>query len=295
MAVLGFDKAFEILKHEGDTEYKGYAEQAEKMREWYVSLPQIQKESSIYFRWFDLFTSYQKAHAPAKVDADRWEKKKVMTALASWVELRHDAILYAKQSYSALAGCAAPGEEPEPPPPLHRAYVEDASELYEMTAQCARVIAGFPAPDEISDIFTEYAETMDKLAAISKKQSQGQSLTEDEHLWLWRVSGIFNSQVRQLEYLAVTDEADERMALIADVHTDPNSGMVLEEATGNPAHLFVLVEIDGKPYVAQGATFTYYEFKHSMADRLTDEAWQQMLGTGQAPRMPAWMDGMFVK
>ncbi|MEA3311822.1 MAG: DUF3160 domain-containing protein, partial [candidate division WOR-3 bacterium] len=74
-----------------------------------------------------------------------------------------------------------------------------------------------------------------------------------------------------------------------------NTGQVLQEATGDPARLYVLVEIDAKPYVAQGATYTYYEFKQPMSDRLTDEAWQEMLGRGQAPAKPGWTNALFGK
>ena len=35
------------------------------------------------------------------------------------------------------------------------------------------------------------------------------------------------------------------MAVIADVHTDSNSEQVLEEAVGNPYHLYVIVPVDG--------------------------------------------------
>ena len=34
--------------------------------------------------------------------------------------------------------------------------------------------------------------------------------------------------------------------------------------------------------------FSYYEFKHPMKDRLTDEAWQKMLSSAERPAVPAW-------
>jgi hypothetical protein len=89
-----------------------------------------------------------------------------------------------------------------------------------------------------------------------------------------------------------TSDADERMAVIADVHTDPNTGYVLEEAVGNPMVIYVAVQvyIDGIPQViiARGGTFSYYEFHQPMDDRLTDEAWIEMLDSGEAPAMPSW-------
>jgi hypothetical protein len=34
--------------------------------------------------------------------------------------------------------------------------------------------------------------------------------------------------------------------------------------------------------------FSNYQFQWPVSDRLTDEAWQKMLGTAQEPRRPIW-------
>jgi len=40
--------------------------------------------------------------------------------------------------------------------------------------------------------------------------------------------------------------------------------------------------------LTRGAVFSYYEFQHPSADRLTDEKWQRMLNTGKTPPPPVW-------
>jgi hypothetical protein len=45
-----------------------------------------------------------------------WQKKQLQTAAASWAELRHDTILYAKQSYSGSIICEYPEGYVEPYP-----------------------------------------------------------------------------------------------------------------------------------------------------------------------------------
>ncbi|TKJ44411.1 hypothetical protein CEE36_01325 [candidate division TA06 bacterium B3_TA06] len=296
MAVLRWTEALKILKDEGDTEYTGYDEQFEKMVRWYASLSAAERRSSVYYRWFELFAAYKQSDAPAKADEEAWDRKKLTTALASWAELRHDAILYAKQSYTALGMAAPPGDEETPPPPLHLAVVEQASKLYAQMASCARTIAEFSANEDhdnpIRDTYLSFAETLNRLDTLARKQAYGEALTADEHEWLWNVAGRLSYMPRRLGEV-VTGEADERMALVADVHTDVNTSQVLQEASGDPARLYVLVEIGGKLYVAQGGTYTYYEFKQPMADRLTDEAWQEMLGRGQAPAKPSWTNALF--
>ena len=52
-----------------------------------------------------------------------WQDKELTTVLASWAELRHDTILYAKQSYT-VRQVAAPVEKPVV------SYVEPVPEFY---------------------------------------------------------------------------------------------------------------------------------------------------------------------
>jgi hypothetical protein len=87
----------------------------------------------------------------------------------------------------------------------------------------------------------------------------------------------------------ITSGTDEKMDIVADVHTDPNTQRVLEEGVGAPFNIDVIVD-DAKGYrLCRGGVFSYYEFKHPMDDRLTDEKWQQMARDGQRPAQPAWV------
>ena len=49
--------------------------------------------------------------------------------------------------------------------------------------------------------------------------------------------------------------------------------------------VFVELEREGRRARYWGAVFSYYEFKHPMDDRLTDEAWQAM---SPKPARPPW-------
>ena len=46
---------------------------------------------------------------------------------------------------------------------------------------------------------------------------------------------------------------------------------------------------DGFAEAAVGPVLSYYEFTWPMSDRLTDEAWREMLVEGSMER-PAWME-----
>jgi len=83
----------------------------------------------------------------------------------------------------------------------------------------------------------------------------------------------------------ITSGTDDRMAIVGDVHTHLEGGVVLEEAVGDPYLICVELDREGQGSRYWGAVFSYYEFKHPMSDRLTDEAWQAM---SPRPPLPPW-------
>lgn len=82
---------------------------------------------------------------------------------------------------------------------------------------------------------------------------------------------------------------------MADVHTDPNSGEVLEEGVGRPSVILVAVIINGELILTQGGVMSYYEFTWPMDDRLTDETWQEMLDLGDEPPLPSWTESFVIE
>ncbi len=48
-----------------------------------------------------------------------WHHEKLNTQLTSWAQLRHDNILYGKQSYTGGTGCSYPYTYVEPYPELY--------------------------------------------------------------------------------------------------------------------------------------------------------------------------------
>ncbi len=81
------------------------------------------------------------------------------------------------------------------------------------------------------------------------------------------------------------------MSLIADVYQ--YNGKYLEEAVGLVDEIYVVTEINGKPYLAKGAVFSYYEFQSGQP--LSDEEWQTQLLSGNLPKRPTWLDDIIVK
>jgi len=62
---------------------------------------------------------------------------------------------------------------------------------------------------------------------------------------------------------------------------------VLEEGVGYPTYIYVV--LPDEPYrVGIGVVYTYYEFIKEPSERMTDETWQALLESGQAPAQPEW-------
>lgn len=75
----------------------------------------------------------------------------------------------------------------------------------------------------------------------------------------------------------------------------PTSGSVLEEGVGRVNQIFVLTEVDGQLALASRSISSYFEFSWPMSDRLTDEAWRELLNSGQAPPRPEWTSSFIVE
>jgi hypothetical protein len=90
------------------------------------------------------------------------------------------------------------------------------------------------------------------------------------------------------QILEVASDKAKSVTIVADVHTDLNSKQVLEEALGKFNILVVIyANGDGKLYASAGPAYDYFEFTQPMNNRLTDEAWLEML-TNNPPEPPEW-------
>jgi len=294
MSVLGSGLAEDIIKGQGDHEYEGYAEQVDSLREWWWSIPDGEMAFTLYGLWFyTLELLVTDSAAPAGVRKIAWYRKNLLSSLGSWAELRHDVILYAKQPYGMKLANGHAG-----PPPLVKNELgacEPYPEVFKAQARVAMELSGFLEEKgwlpEARDRLDSYAMICNDLAEIGEKARAGMPLSIEEHYYLWTSPGRLKATTNlgwELMEQITDPYQDSRMAVIADVLTDPNTSQCLEEAIGDPAWLLVLVRIDGKPYIAEGACFTYYEFKQPMDERLSDPQWQEMLGTGK-PEMPGWV------
>jgi hypothetical protein len=293
MAVLGSKRAYEILDTVyNETRYANYVKQMESLKSQFAALGADSWTQNLYWCWLYCLMALLNEKGdgyPTFMKKQAWTDKELNTSLGSWTELRHDTILYAKQSYTMRATAIL--TPPEPP----KGYVEPNPELYgRLASLTGMTIDGLSSRGLLLDVFgdrlSQLKDLLASLKAISEKELAGTKLTDDDYSLIRHVGGTLEgiTTVPPEVKDAITNDTDERMAVVADVHTDVNSEQVLEEGVGNPYHIYVAVPVEGAVVVTKGAAFAYYEFKQPMSDRLTDEQWQDMLKEGRAPATPEW-------
>ncbi len=296
MAVLGSERAYGILDAEGDTEYQGentsYDKQLNELKEEFAAFSEEDWNRNLYWSWLyslkPLLEDFGQGY-PAFMQTEAWKDKELQTALASWSELRHDTILYAKQSYTP----AATAMPPQPKPVV--GYVEPVPEFYNrMLSLTAMTREGLDKLGALSDEEKSRLESLenilDRLITISRDELEGKELSEDDYEFIRNFG-------QQLDSIVTGVEArGKETTLVADVHTDVNSGQVLEEGVGYIDLVLVAYKVpDGSIILGAGPTLSYYEFKQPMSDRLTDAQWKDMLEQGQQPSRPNWINSFYVE
>ena len=282
-AVLGSQRAKEILDKQKDSSYEKYEEQLQKLKGEFSSLPQEQWAENLYWNWlYSLLPTLtvKGSGYPVFMQQESWLDKDLNTFLGSWAELRHDTILYAKQSYTGI-GITSVG--PAKPKIEDRGYVEPNAEVYARLASLTKFMReGLESRGllvgEYKDKLARMEQVLLELKKISEKELTNKDLEKADYDFTKGIGGTLESLVTfsAEETSKITSETDTKMEIVADVHTDGNTGQVLEEGVGKPMNLLVVVQDGGDLFLTSGAIFSYYEFKHPMSDRLTDEKWQQM-------------------
>ena len=297
MALLGSEKAKEILIESGDTEYEGkdkegnkitYEMQFNKLKEEFNSFTEADWQKNLYWSWLDALKPLLKEFGdgyPTFMQTEAWQEKELISALASWAELRHDTILYAKQSYTMVAKSSI--VHPEKPVV---GYIEPVPEFYNKLLALTRMTnKGLTEMEVLDSSAKQRLESLERvlkrLVELSKKELENEELTKDDYAFIKNFGKELNGVI------ADVDDKAKKTTIIADVHTDQNTKQALEEGVGYVKMILVAYKVpDGRILIGAGPVMSYYEFKHLMDDRLTDEKWRELLESNP-PDEPEWMDG----
>ncbi|MBN1950007.1 MAG: DUF3160 domain-containing protein [Bacteroidales bacterium] len=306
MAAFGSHTAEDLLLNEiGEGEvWDKYPEKLNKLKS---RMKGVNWDATVYNKWIKSLLKLQvkDKRYPYFMQTAAWAKKDLNASLASWAELKHDAILYAEQPMAAECGGGGP------PDPYTPGYIEPnvyywatAIGMIDMTLKVLHENdLVLPDVDRISGRLKENAEF---LLAASKKELAGQNLSEQEYheieyigsTFEWITLDLVKQKDQWLDGWHNVEGPDRKVAVVADVYTsnamnNPDPG-VLHVATGNVNDIYVVVEIEGYLYLTRGAVLEYREFHMPPGQRLTDEEWQDLLESEKAGGVPGWMKEILV-
>ncbi len=282
MATLGSARALVILIEQSETDYINYWSQFGKLKTEFESFGISDWNRNLYWGWLyslqGLIEEFSEGY-PNFMRTQAWEKKELNAALASWTELRHDTILYAKQSYTPARSSL---------PPNVAGYVEPVPEFYgrllALTQMTREGLSDYNALSaEATSRLVNLEDILGRLITIANKELTNQVMSENDYEYIRNFGDILENAVLGVE------EKGIKTTLAADVHTNTNEGKVVEEGVGYVDLIIVACpEPDGSIFLSAGPVLSYYEFKHPMDDRLTDEAWRDMLASPEKPDRPSW-------
>ena len=305
-AAMQVSAAEQILIEEGQ-KWKGFAPMLDKMK---GRMQQINWNETIVTQWMSTLRALcdrdPQLTLPYFMVTPEWNLKDLNAMLASWAELKHDAILYAKQP--AGAECGGGG----PPEPVVKGYVEPnisfwkkAISLLDNTAHLLK--EENMLTEKIGNATERIREEAQFLLNVSEKELAGKELTDEEYDQLQYIGAAFENISLDLvrekdQYLMGWSDvqgADKKVALVADVYTanaDNNpEKSILFEAVGDADEIYVVVEIGGYLYLTRGAVLSYREFIQPIDEpRLTDEEWQEQLEKNPRKGVPDWMKRIIV-
>jgi len=230
-----------------------------------------------------------------------WNLKAMNSAHGTWAELRHDTILYVKQSYAEMGGGGGDLTFRTKPLPEPVHYIEPNVPFWNVSA------AAFEKLYEILDkynymdnntyrMLTGMRQLYIKAAEISKLETEDREVSGNDIIWIRSIANELAYWVMSHTGGQVDNIDSLRMALVADVFTNAEAGAVLETAVGIPYRLYIpLNDGQGGKRIAIGYGFSYYEFHQPISQRLNNEEWKAIVYSDKpdmSEYLPFWMQGM---
>lgn len=300
-----------------DSSIKDMDKKRAEMRELFTDYTHFDK--TMYNKWFESLVALQKKDkkCPGHMKTSAWELKNMNASLGSWAELKHDAILYAKQPGLAEMGGDDWDDEYSyiylPDPEFFQNYLEPNIQFWEKLKEMLTLNidmlkkAGFY--DKLFESQTqELMEDVDFCISISKLELKGVKLSPSENYRLSHIGGIIERMT--LSYLNSDDDnsleswydvkgPDAYVAVVADVFTRSiegcNKNGILYAATAKANTIYVVVERNNQIYLTRGGVYDYREFIGPLGNRLTDEEWQAELPSNPTKGRPYWTKDLYTE
>jgi hypothetical protein len=241
---------------------------------------------------------------PTVFGTEAWGRRVLNTQMASWAELRHDTLLYAKQSYTSEAACEFPDAYVDPYPAFWAELERFATHGQQVvdgladTASAERARRWFATLGEVSAILRDMAE----------RQLRGEPFTDEQMAFINQAVtvqplGCDGPEIADGWYGQLffdPESGPEYDPTIADVHTQPTDeggapvGRVLHVGTGRPRLMVLTAETCNGPRAYAGLVSSYYEHVTENYDRLTDKRWSAIVDSARPPEV-RWMQDLVIR
>jgi hypothetical protein len=271
--------------------------------------------SNLYNRWLSALRALSPARdlrpgmqsgLPSVARTEGWARRVLNTQLASWAELRHDTILYAKQSYTAAPACEYPDAYVDPYPEFWRGLAALASDGAKIAGDLGLDAQTHPGIG-ILGFFQELQSTSSILAEMADRQRTGMPFTPEQLMFINQAVSLkpfgCYGEIGEGWYPKLFFDQEDSLKFdptIADVHTQPADeggnpvGKVLHVATGHPRLMVVTVDTCSGPRAYAGVTSSYFEKITESWKRLDDKEWSKEVGQTNPPPVP-WMSDLVVR
>lgn len=298
-AALGNDQAATLLSSELDT--YAYQGALNAMRTVAEAHGETFWSANLYNRWLAalraLSPSQLPANAPSVARGEGWGRRMLNAQLGSWAQLRHDTILYVKQSYTTGEECEFPDAYVEPYPEFFAALTRYADRALAMTDRIEPV-AEEAIVDRLRDHFGTMRSTMTMLQAMAERELTGEPFEAEQLAFINQAVRMGESAGCGLppEYVGwyprlLWNPAPEYDPTVADVHTQPTDhegapvGKVLHVGTSGPRAMIVTVSTCEGSRAYAGVAFSYHELITEDFKRLTDSEWSADMPHTEVPWM----------
>lgn len=284
MALLGNSLAERLtLTNEDNLKWDEFKEKYEETKAMVDARTDKEEKANIYRTWLWVLKAFNNEYGegyPDFMKSEKWQYKDLNTALASWAQLKHDTILYAKEFGAEMGGY-------DPVEVKH--YVEPNVNLYRRVKYLVGLT--MDADEEYSllnetqrDRLKDFDNMLEFLIKVSLEELKDETTSDEDNERLSVIGGEMENI-----FMAFNDGGgdfeiaprDRDTANVADIQmigsnvVDKPEGSFLEVGSGRFSTMYVIYRLDDKYYIGRGPVMNYYEFYSD--HRLDNNEFKEML------------------
>ncbi len=287
LAAFGDRDARALLLTSPEGRFEGYIDALDRVSARDLKAPGV---SGAWLAMVDAIVA--STDVPRDVKRSVWHRRRMETALSTWVDLRHLLVLVTERG-GAQAGDGGEGwfEQLQVEPSY--SAVDPMPLAWKQLAEAADQLAALVRPDDdraLHDLLTKLPATAREFEAMARTQMAGKPLTADQYGTLaWYIRSVEWPLMELSRYSAPADlrtrvpqpPPDARIVDILAVSPPGEPRRYFHIAKGQPRPLTVLLTDRGVTVPAQGAVSSYFEVVSP--DILDDADWTDRLSTAERP------------